>query len=607
MKKENIFLDLLRRSKKNANLSQAVARFAIATFFLLLSIFLYKSPDHEYMPLIASIYFVYAHFSLYIEYKMPKNNMKRKVLNMVADFGAQSSFIYTSGLAAVFVYPFILWVIMGNGLRFGSKYLYIALGISMTFFGLATSLNADWQTHKEFLISMTLGLVVLTFFYSTLIKKIHTLNATLENKVKERTAQLKYRLYHDQLTKLKNRTALQSDLKKEPFTALFLIDIDKFRNFNDLYGMEVGNTILLSCVKYLSNLYEEQEEGIELYRIYGDGFVLRIKHNKNDDLANPHAHKIISHLTKQSHFSMFLQKINEKINIDFTTVAVYQQENALVKADMGLKYAKKINKPYVDYHNEMDSTKEIENNLYWKNEIQEAIKNDNILPVFQPIVGSHGEIIKYEALMRLQQGDKLISPFFFLDVAIKTKQYEKLTSIMIEKSFTFMAKFGKDFSINLSFVDIKNESLIRHLMHKIQEYHIGSQLIIEIVESEDVEDFIIVQNFVKNIRKLGVRVAIDDFGSGYSNYNHVLQIMPDCIKIDGSLIKNIDQDDNASKLVESIIFLAKKLEITTIAEYVHSEEVFDVCKKLGIDEFQGFYFSEPLPIEKIEETTLVAL
>lgn len=163
-----------------------------------------------------------------------------------------------------------------------------------------------------------------------------------------------------------------------------------------------------------------------------------------------------------------------------------------------------------------------------------------------------------------------------------------------------MREIGKNFSINLSFADIQNEHFVNQLFKKIQKYHVGSQLIIEIVESEDAQDFIIVQTFVKNIKKLGVRIAIDDFGSGYSNYAHILKIMPDYIKIDGSLIKDIDKNENAYKLVESIIFMSQKLGIKTIAEYVHSKEVFEITKKLQIDEFQGFYFYQPLPIEEVQ-------
>ena len=549
------------------------------------------------MPTISFLYFLYAVGSLYLEYRHPQKSPARKVTNMVADFGAQSIFIYTSGQGAMFVYPFMLWVIIGNGLRFGPKYLYFALAISVTFFGLATQLNPVWHHHQEFIIAMTTGLVVLTIFYATLIKKIYQLNDTLEKRVKERTAQLKYRLFHDQLTKLRNRTALQSDLGKEPFTALFLIDIDNFGSYNDLYGMEVGNRILLESKQFLEDLFADQDS--VLYRIYGDGFALRVR---NERLLP----QVEARLQEHTYVVLTLPEIDEKLTIDFTVVAVAQKERALEKAYMGLKHARKKRMRFVTYSDEMCHTKEIEKRLHWKNRIKDAIAEDRVIPVFQPIVDRNGHILKYEALMRLDQEQKLISPYFFLEIAHQTNQYEKLRAIMVEKSFRYMREMGQDFSINLTFSDIKNQHFVDSLYRKIQKERIGLQLTVEILESEDINDLILIQTFVKNLKKLGVKVSIDDFGSGFSNFTHILKIEPDYLKIDGSLIKDIDTDEKARKLVESIVFMSHRLGILTVAEYVHSKEVFEIAEKLHVDAFQGFYFSEPLRPESLKDVTTFA-
>ena len=98
---------------------------------------------------------------------------------------------------------------------------------------------------------------------------------------------------------------------------------------------------------------------------------------------------------------------------------------------------------------------------------------------------------------------------------------------------------------------------------------------------------------VKQLRKLGVLIAIDDFGSGYANYGHILEIKPDYIKIDGSLIKNILSDRDSQILVKSIVDFARELNITTVAEYVETEEIFELLKEYGVNEFQGYYFGRP--------------
>ena len=94
-------------------------------------------------------------------------------------------------------------------------------------------------------------------------------------------------------------------------------------------------------------------------------------------------------------------------------------------------------------------------------------------------------------------------------------------------------------------------------------------------------------------KKLGVKIAIDDFGSGYSNFIRIIRLKPDYLKIDGSLIKNIDKDNNSYEIVKSIIAFSKTLNIRTIAEYVHSEEIFNLLLELDVDEFQGYYFGKP--------------
>ena len=92
---------------------------------------------------------------------------------------------------------------------------------------------------------------------------------------------------------------------------------------------------------------------------------------------------------------------------------------------------------------------------------------------------------------------------------------------------------------------------------------------------------------------MGAKIAIDDFGSGYSNFSYILKLKPDYIKIDGSIIKNIDTNEDSRVITGAIIAFAKKLDITVIAEFVRSKEVYDTCVELGVDEFQGFYLGEP--------------
>ncbi|MCK4875427.1 MAG: EAL domain-containing protein, partial [Sulfurimonas sp.] len=128
---------------------------------------------------------------------------------------------------------------------------------------------------------------------------------------------------------------------------------------------------------------------------------------------------------------------------------------------------------------------------------------------------------------------------------------------------------------------------------KIKKHNVANKIIFEILESEDIENYEEISLFIKEMKKLGCRIAIDDFGSGYSNFEHLLQLNIDYIKIDGTLIKNLDKDKNAQVVVQTIVDFAKRLDILTVAEFVHNEAVHIKVKNLKIDRTQGFFLAEP--------------
>ena len=139
---------------------------------------------------------------------------------------------------------------------------------------------------------------------------------------------------------------------------------------------------------------------------------------------------------------------------------------------------------------------------------------------------------------------------------------------------------------------VRKLSYLDNVLEKLK-FEDRNRLVFEILESENLSDYDFLEEFVLKYKKLGVKIAIDDFGSGYSNFIRIIRLKPDYLKIDGSLIKNIDKDNNSYEIVKSIIAFSKTLNIKTIAEYVHSEEIFNLLLELDVDEFQGYYFGKP--------------
>ena len=131
----------------------------------------------------------------------------------------------------------------------------------------------------------------------------------------------------------------------------------------------------------------------------------------------------------------------------------------------------------------------------------------------------------------------------------------------------------------------------------IRTYDVGALLTVEILETQSIDYETNVRTFVKKIHEVGAKIAIDDFGSGYANFKHITNIECDYLKIDGSLIKDLDHDRDARLIVETIIVFAKKLGKQTVAEFVHSEKIYEIVKELGIDYAQGYYLGKPELLE----------
>ncbi len=431
----------------------------------------------------------------------------------------------------------------------------------------------------------------------------------LEQKVQERTKELAQKLYYDNLTGLLNRYALIEKLSlcdNKLMPIVFLINIDSFRAYNELYGIEIGNAILKKFANLLE--YYGKGKGYSTYRIFGDEFVLfesveYIDLQKYEETVS----ELFSYFSKNR---VYIKSINEYIEISFTIGMSFGNKNALSKADIALSNAKDNGKKYSTYNVQIDRTKQLKNNLYWKKEIKNALDEDRVEPYFQPIVDKEQKIIKYESLIRIRQYDefgeeKIITPYNFLDIAIQTKQYDDLSYRMIEKSIELMKNKNISFSINLDYSDFYNKNLMGMLVERLEEFQKNNQnnnnhIILEVLENQQIKDYHSFSKKIKELKELGAIIAIDDFGSGYSSLTHVAGIAPEYIKIDASLVKDVQTNMNSRKIIHGIVQLAKNLNIKTIAEFVADRKIFDVVYDLGVDEFQGYYFGKPISIKEVK-------
>lgn len=231
--------------------------------------------------------------------------------------------------------------------------------------------------------------------------------------------------------------------------------------------------------------------------------------------------------------------------------------------------------------------------------VKKAIENSKIISYFQPIIDNKSKnIVKYESLVRLiDEDDKVIAPYFFLETSKQGKYYTQITSIVLDNSFEALKKIDVDISINMSVIDIEEKDIYDKFFNLLETYKdCAHRVVVELLEDEEVKDFELIKSFISDIKKLGVRIAIDDFGSGYSNFGRLLEYQPDILKIDASLIKNIATDKFSLSVVKTMVQFAKEQNIEVVAEYVENEAIYDILCELEVDYSQGYYFGKPEPL-----------
>ena len=448
--------------------------------------------------------------------------------------------------------------------------------------------------NEEILIKfMFISFIIFLFmFLSTsiiakiILKEFNKFRKTIQLSEKK----LRYKLYVDELTKLKSRKALVEDIENKKFNCLIIVDVDNFRNINQFFGADIGDEYLKEFAKILKNFRKTITDSISIHRIGSDEFGIEVK-NSNYLRTKFIAEQLLEfcHLQK-------IEIDNELFDVD-VTVVYSAFPNPLRKALVTLSYAKENHKNLLSYIDIKDINKEKEY-FQIKKMLKLAIEEDQIVPFAQPIVNKHKKVIKYELLMRIVTPTSVIPPYF-LDYAKKAKLYTKISSIMIKKCFEFIQKTDVLCSINLDMQDIENEEIIELLKAHMQ--YVNKPVVFEILESESFKNYAKVKEFIYEFKKYGALFAIDDFGSGYSNYSEILELKPNYLKLDGSLIKNINQSEENLILIQSILYLTNMINIKTTAEFVENEKIFNKLRILGVDEFQGYYFSEPKPISEIEE------
>lgn len=435
------------------------------------------------------------------------------------------------------------------------------------------------------------------------IKEFNSLQKTLSN-VNIKLCDI---LIKDNLTGLYNRRKLLIDIDKTQKQALIVLNIVQFKHLNNVYGTEAGDFILQEVVRILKDLICKE---CTLYRIGGDEFAILMPFTNRKELIlfvdRKEAILLIDKIL-QSFEREIIYHNGFEIVVDFYVGVGFSDDNKLdliSKADIALSESKRKRVKYSIYSDDLKTREVFEQNLFWCKKLKDSLEEDMVVAYFQPILNlKTDKIEKFEALVRLIDRDRVVTPNFFLESAKNIGKLNDITRVMVKKVFE-VAKIHENFqfSINISFSDFEDKKMIEYIQAMLSKYQIQPQRIVfEILETEALTDENIALDFIKHLKEIGFQIAIDDFGSAHSNFGHILKIETDYIKIDGSFIKNINSDSNSLKIAKTIAGFSKLIETKTVAEYVSDKMILESVKGIGINYAQGFFIAKPMSKEELDK------
>lgn len=391
-------------------------------------------------------------------------------------------------------------------------------------------------------------------------------------------------VFMDRLTALPNRQKLQSDIENNAPTCCVIFNLDNFKEVNDFFGIEEGDEILKQVARWF------EHSGHKPYRIAGDEFALLFYNVMTWPMLRHRIETMIA-LFEEHTFHVG----SESINLRITAGAVNSKNLALTHADIALHKAKESKVSVVLYEQDKKIEEAFRSNILMASAIRKALLQERIVCYYQPIVDAKTKkIVKYETLVRMiDEEGKLMMPNQFLPIAKQIKLYPRITREVVAQACSLFASRDEQFSVNLSKSDLTDSETINAVFDIIAETGTAEKIVFEILEYEGIENYDEVTRFIKKAKGMGIKIAVDDFGTGYSNFENILKLNIDYIKIDGSLIKGIVENERHRIIVETIVDFAAKIGVQTIAEFVSDKSICEAATQLNIDFLQGYHVGMP--------------
>lgn len=395
----------------------------------------------------------------------------------------------------------------------------------------------------------------------------------------------------DRLTQLPNRIKLQDDFHLQNDYTMMLLDIDHFKELNLIFGIHVGDITLQFFAQSLLEVFHDIPI-IGIYRVASDEFIILAQGDKRETF------KELAHKLKSDIENAPLEHDNVMLELEFTATYLYTDLTNIspIEELQGAISKAKREKKFILEHDSLAVLQaEYSKNFQWTKDIKLALNDRRIILHYQPLYDMNkNEITKFESLVRFVDLEgNIVAPYEFLQAAMRSRHYRELTAVVIRTACKTFTDTDYSFSINLSIKDLTDEETFEYLLKMVKQYKVQNKIIVEVLESEGIDNFNIILDIFKRLTDEGIRIAIDDFGSGYSNFAYLVNLPVNFLKIDGSLIRNIVNDPSAKIIVQSIVMFAHELGVEIIAEFVSDKDTFEFIKSLNIDFAQGYYLGRP--------------
>ena len=439
--------------------------------------------------------------------------------------------------------------------------------------------------------------LVLESVLSTLLNVVGSVKA-----IYKYTRDLEYYATRDPLTNLYNQRMFWELLDYEldrcerhdyP-VALMLVDLDNFKSVNDGYGHAVGDKLL----QQLSLAMQAQlRTGDILARYGGDEFVVVLPETsaqQTEIIAEKLLHCLQNFTLEVNEGSTV--RVTGSIGVGMFPEHANNRKDLFMFVDNLMYRAKNQGKNRISLPHKNDVADIFHDMNQKMLLVNEAIENRSIIPVFQPIQPMEKDTPAVEVLSRIELPDRLMSAGEFIEIAESMGKVHLLDYIVMEKAFMAVNESGYE---GLVFINLSPRAvLVRdflNTLHELTQKHAitPNRIVFEITERDTVKNMGLLEQFVRNLKDSGYRLAIDDFGSGFSSFHYLKYLPIDYVKIEGEFIANMGNDPKDMAFVTSITNLAKQLNLKTVAEFVETEEVLHLVKEVGIDYAQGFHIGRP--------------